>query len=165
MSLFESDEYQWRETYFILFDEAHQPSAKKLEQALRGLDSRYVVQDVRADEQGRFESLTLHAPDDYSAMDISLVRGDEVVEQTNELMKELLRNATSSQEKQRIRQLNRYRTRYDIYHFEQLVFVGRAEGDEDLDDFMDPGAVLTVMQKIAELCRGVIVDPQAYTLI
>ena len=30
---------------------------------------------------------------------------------------------------------------------------------------MDPGAVLTVMQEIAELCHGVIVDPQAYTII
>lgn len=165
MSLFENDEYQWRETYFILFDEAQQPSARQLEQALRRLDPRYEVRDVRADENGRFESLTLIAPDDYSAMDISLVRGDEVVEQTNELMKELLKNASSPKEKQHIRDLSRYRTRYDVYHFEQLIFVGREDGDDDMDDFMDPGAVLTVMQEIAELCRGVIVDPQAYTII
>ncbi len=165
MSLFENDQYQWRETYFILFDEANQPSAQKLERALRRLDPRYVVRDVRADDEARFESLTLEAPDDYSAMDISLVRGEEVVEQTNELMKELLQNAASAQQKQRIRHLNKHRCRYDIYHFEQLVFVGRDEQDEDGDDFMDPGAVLTVMQEIAELCDGVIVDPQAYTLI
>jgi hypothetical protein len=164
MSLFENDEYQWRETYFILFREADQPTARKMEQSLKRLDARYAIRDVRADEAGRFESLTLEAPDDYSAMDISLVRGDEVVEQTSELMKELLQNATSAEEKKSIRQLDQYRCRYDIYHFEQLVFVGSEDGDDD-NDFMDPGAVLTVMQKIAALCHGVIVDPQAYTII
>jgi hypothetical protein len=165
MSLFENDEYQWRETYFILFREQDQPTAARMEQALKRIDPRYVVRDVRADEQQRFESLTLEAPDDYSAMDVSLVCGDEVVEQTAELMKELLRSATTAEEKKRIRQLEEYRCRYDIYHFEQLVFVGREEDDDESDDFLDPGAVLTVMQKIAELCHGVVIDPQSYTIL
>jgi hypothetical protein len=165
MSLFENDAYQWRETYFILFREEHQPTTQQIEKALKRLDARYHVYDVRSDESGRFESLTLEAPDDYSAMDITLVRGDEVVEQTMELMKELLRNAGSADERKHIRQLDKYRCRYDVYHFEQLVFVGREADDEDGDDFMDPGAVLIVMQKIAELCHGVVVDPQANSII
>jgi hypothetical protein len=165
MSLFENDEYQWRETFFVLFREQDQPTAAQMEQSLRQIDPRYVVRDVRADDQQRFESLTLEAPDDYSAMDVSLVIGDEVVEQTSQLMKELLQNATSTDEKKRIRQLDQYRCRYDIYHFEQLVFVGREEDDDESDDFLDPGAVLTVMQKIAELCRGVVIDPQSYTIL
>jgi hypothetical protein len=165
MSLFENDAYQWRETYFILFRDENQPTAQQVERALKKLDSRYVVRDVRADESGRFESLTLEAPDDYAAMDLSLVRGDEVVEQTTELMKDLLRNAASADEKKRIRQLDQYRCRYDVYHFEQLVFVGREPDDDEGDDFMDPGAVLIVMQKVAELCQGVVVDPQANSVI
>jgi hypothetical protein len=165
MSLFENEEYQWRETYFILFREENQPTAAKVEKALRGIDSRYVVRDVRADEQNRFESLTLEAPDDYSAMDVTLVSGEEVVEQTADLMKDLLRNASSADEKKRIRQLEQHHCRYDIYHFEQLVFVGRESEDDDSDELLDPGAVLTVMQKIAELCRGVVIDPQTHTIL
>jgi hypothetical protein len=167
MSLFENDEYQWRETYFILFREPQQLTAARMEQELKQIDPRYIVRDVRASESGGLESVTVEAPDDYSAMDISLVRGEEVDEQTHELVKELLRNATSAREKEQIRQLKQYHCRYDVYHFEQLVFVGREDedGDGEGDDFMDPGAVLTVMQKIAELCDGIVVDPQTYTIL
>jgi hypothetical protein len=165
MSLFESDEYQWRETFFVLFRPEAHPKADDVQKALQRLDPRYVVRDVRADEQGRLESLTLESPDDYSAMDISLIQGDEVTEQTEGIKSELLKSATSAAEKQRVRQLDQLTCRFDIYHFEQLVFVGRSEDDEDADDFLDPGAVLTVMQKIAQLCQGVVVDPQANTLL
>ncbi len=165
MSLFENESYQWRETYFILLRDENQPSAQDVQAALQQLDPRFQLRDLRADENGRFESLTLEAPDDYSAMDISLVRGDEVVEQTNEIKAELLKSAASAEEKKLIRQLGDYRCRFDIYHFEQLVFVGRESSDDEGDDFLDPGAVLTVMQKIAQLCHGVIVDPQANCLI
>lgn len=166
MSLFENEEYQWRETFFILFRAEDQPQAVDVQRTLERLDPRFVVRDVRSDEQGRLESLTLESPDDYSAMDISLVKGEEVTEQIDEIKSELLKSAGSASEKQRVRELGQFTCRFDIYHFEQLVFVGRAEGDdEDADDFLDPGAVLTVMQKIAQLCRGVVVDPQANTLL
>ena len=164
MSLFENDEYQWRETYFILFDEAKRPLATEMQRRLKKLDPRYEVRDVRADEQGRFESLTLFSPDDYAAMDISFLCGDEVVEQTAALIGELLKVASGDDEKRRIRQLAQRRCRFDVYHFEQLVFVGR-ESDEDEDDFMDPGALLIVMEKIAKLCDGVVVDPQANAIL
>lgn len=164
MSLFENDEYQWRETYFILFDEAKRPLATEMQRRLKKLDPRYEVRNVRADEQGRFESLTLFSPDDYAAMDISFLCGDEVVEQTAALIGELLKVASGEEEKRRIRQLAQRRCRFDVYHFEQLVFVGR-ESDEDEDDFMDPGALLIVMEKIAKLCDGVVVDPQANAIL
>jgi hypothetical protein len=136
MSLFENEEYQWRETFFILFRPDDLPQADKVQRSLQQLDPRFVVRDVRADEQGRLESLTLESPDDYSAMDISLVKGDEVTEQLDEIKSELLKNAVSATEKQRVRELAQFTCRFDIYHFEQLVFVGRTdEDDEDADDF------------------------------
>ena len=114
--------------------------------------------------KGRFESLTLVAADDYAAMDISFVTGDEVTEQTAELTSELMKGAFSDDERAVIQQLGNCRCRFDVYHFEQLVFVGRdSEGEED--DFMDPGALLSVMEKIASLCKGVVVDPQANTIL
>ena len=164
MSLFENDEYQWRETYFILFDETRRPLALEIQRSLKRLDPRYEIHDVRADQQGRFESLTLLSPDDYAAMDISFVSGDEVVEQTALLIGELLKTASHQEEKRRIRELSRFHCRFDVYHFEQLVFVGR-ENEEDEDDFMDPGALLMVMDKIAKLCHGVVIDPQANAIL
>lgn len=164
MSLFENDEYQWRETYFILFRDDKHPSADDVRKTLQRLNSRYLIRDVRADEDGRFETLTLESPDDYAGMDISLVRGDEVVEQTAELAKELLKSATTADQKQQIRALTTYRSRFDVYHFEQLLFVGR-EDDNDEDEYMDPGALLSVMERIAALCQGIIVDPQANVIL
>ena len=75
-----------------------------------------------------------------------------------------IEGAFSDEERSVIRQLSDYRCRFDVYHFEQLVFVGRDSEGED-DDFMDPGALLTVMEKIASLCEGVVVDPQANTIL
>jgi hypothetical protein len=165
MSLFENDAYQWRETFFILFRDEHQPLAADVKKALRRIDGRFEIRDIKSDEAGRLESLTVECPDDYSAMDISLVRGDEVPEQTAELTAELLKSASTAEEKKLIKQLLDYRCRYDIYHFEQLVFVGRSDEDEENDDFMDPGAVLAVMQKLAQMCHGIAVDPQANAII
>lgn len=164
MSLFENEEYQWRETYFILFEDENRPQADQVNDALKEVDSRYEVRDVRADDEGRFESLTLVSPDDYAAMDISFVTGDEVVEQTSELVNELLKATFTEDEKSAIRSLGDCRCRFDVYHFEQLTFVGR-DGESEEDDFMDPGALLTVMERIAELCDGVVIDPQANTIL
>ncbi len=164
MSLFENDEYQWRETYFILFEEENRPPAEKVEKALKKLDPRYEVQNVLSDDEGRFEALTLVSPDDYAAMDISFVTGEEVVEQTAELINELLKAAFTDEEKDTIRTLADCRCRFDVYHFEQLTFVGRDTESEE-DDFMDPGALLSVMERIAELCGGVVIDPQANTIL
>ncbi len=165
MSLFENDEYQWRETYFILFPQEKLPAAEIVVKTLQRMNSRYQIRDPRADESGRLESLTLESPDDYSALDLSLVRGEEVAEQLADLIKDLLRSASSSREKQRIRDLAKLDCRFDVYHFEQLVFTGRDEEDDGEDDFMDPGALLAVMERIADLCGGVIIDPQANVIL
>jgi hypothetical protein len=34
MSMFENDQYRWRETYFVLFDSSRTPSLKKIEETL-----------------------------------------------------------------------------------------------------------------------------------
>ncbi len=162
MSLFENDEYQWRETYFILFRESDRPAAADVERELRQLDSRYQVRDLRADQQGRFESLTLVSPDDYAAMDITLLAGEDVVQQTEELLPDLRLSAVTKQEKAALQKLPRCECRFEVYHFEQLTFVG---GDEGEDDCLDPGALLIVMETLASLCAGTVIDPQANSII
>lgn len=161
MSLFENDEYRWRDTYFVLFHEADRPTADVTLQAFETLGPRYSVQDVRYDDQQRFESLTLLAPDDFSAMDISYIFGEEVVEQVQTLVEEMGIGQQSKDEAKRFKRIEGCTARFDIYHFEQ---VGVGEDDDD-EGFFDPGTLLIVLHCLAKLCKGIGIDPQTGTVV
>jgi hypothetical protein len=160
MSLFGSERYQWRETYLILFDGSRRPSAAQVGAVIEKLGRQYQVKDVREDGEGCFDSLTLISPDDYAAMDISFVSGDEVIEQTEELLNDLKLTATSAAEKATLRRLAEFTARFDIYHFEEVVL---AAGEEN--EFMDPGCLLQVMEELTEMVDGIAVDPAAGALL
>src|SRR5438105_2324450 len=98
MSTFERDEFKWRETYFVMFDACQRPSLKKVERVLKGLSDRFQLTNGTADEDGRFESVTLLSPDDYAALDISYESGEEVLEQVAALYDELKSSATDQAE-------------------------------------------------------------------
>ena len=164
MSLFENDEYQWRETYFVLFDAARRPTLEALQDLLQTLNANYDLQDARADDKGLFESLTLLSRNDYAAMDLSCVSGEDVREQVIDLAKELASTA-GPDELEVINKIPACSARMEVYHFEQLVFVGSSGEDDEPDDFMDPGALLVVLERIAELCHGIVVDPQANSIL
>jgi len=87
MSMFESDSFQWRETYFVLFDSAKRPTLKKMVATLQELGGQFQLNSSQGDDDGMFESLTLLAPDDFAALDISYVEGEEVTEQGAALKK------------------------------------------------------------------------------
>jgi len=161
MSLFENDQYRWRDTYFVLFREQDRPSAEATLQAFETLGPRYSVQDVRCNDQQRLESLTLLSPDDFAAMDISYISGEEVVEQVENLAEEMGLGQTAQEEAQRLKTLKDCNARFDIYHFEQVVM---SEDDED-EGFFDPGALLIVLQCLAKLCNGTGIDPQTGTIV
>src|SRR5437868_5643846 len=97
MSTFESQEYRWRETYFVLFDSCRRPSLDDVEKSLKKLNSRFEMVNVEADENGNFESLTVRSPQDYAAMDISYETGDEVKEQVAMLGQELKSQVDASE--------------------------------------------------------------------
>jgi hypothetical protein len=154
MSLFEDDQYRWRETYFVLFNQRRRPSAETVRLALSKLGDRYVVGDVRLDEQGQLESLTVYSPSDFSAMDISYIQGEEVGMQVAELQQEMRAATLTKDDLAKLARLPECNARFDIFHFEQVV------GDAGDDEFLDPGALLVVLEKLGELCQGVSVDPQ-----
>ena len=81
MSLFENDEYRWRETYFVLMEARCRPVGDVIREALRKENRRYEISDARLSPDGQFESLTLYSPDDNAAMDITYIDGEEVAEQ------------------------------------------------------------------------------------
>ena len=164
MSLFENDEYQWRETYFVLFDRNQRPNAAQLQQLLSSLDKGYEVRDLRSNEEGVFESVTLISKDDYAAMDLTCVSSDEICDQIKELAEELSELA-GPDEIERVKKIATCTARLEVYHFEQMVFVGSSGPDDEPDDFMDPGSLLLVLDRIAELCDGIVVDPQSNSLM
>ena len=162
MSLFASDKFRWRETYFVLFDRHSRPSLAALEDALVGLGAGYQITDVSVDEEGQVESLTIVSDSDFAGMDISYVVGEEVEEQIAELRTQLEDAELTDEERAKLQQISQYDARFDIYHFEQIV-----DGDayDDADEFLDPGSLLAVLERLAELCGGVGVDPQSGTLM
>lgn len=164
MSLFENEEYQWRETYFVLFDEARRPKAVSLVKTLEKAGKCLEVSNVREDADGLIESLTVRSPDDYAAMDISYVSGDEVVEQVAELADELQGMGDSPAQQTLLSRLCNCSGRLDIYHFEQTVGA-EVEQQDDETELMDPGALLTILDHLATLCSGVVIDPQTGILL
>ncbi len=162
MSLFENPEYQWRETFFVLFDQKNRPSAQSVQTSLESLGGRIQLSHMQADEDGNFESVTIHAPDDFAAMDIVCIVGEEVAEQVPELLKELRRNAVSTEEVEQLGEIAGCDGRLDIFHFEQHAI---SMDDEDGPDSLDPGGLLLVLERLGDLCEGVAVDPQSSSIL
>ena len=162
MSTFERDEFNWRETYFVMFDSAKRPTLKTVERVLRDLSDRFELSNNRADEDGRFESITVMSPDDYAALDISYESGEEVLEQGAVLEQEMKSSATDEQERARLARLPKCDARFDLLHFEQVT---DDEPEDEADEMLDPSALLIVLDALVELTGGVGVDPQSGTLL
>lgn len=155
MSMFENPGYRWRETYLVMFHSQNRPKAKKVEQVLRRLDSRYQLSNVRATAEGDFESLTLISPDDYAALDVCFVEGEDVAEQAMELQKDIKPDELSRSARVKLKELPRFDARFDVLHFEQIAL------EEDDDEMLDPGSLLLVLSALARLTKGVALDPQS----
>lgn len=160
MSMFEDPGYRWRETYLVMFHSQHRPKTKKLEQVLRRLDSRYRLSNIRSTPEGDFESLTLISPDDYAALDICFVEGDDVADQAAELQKEIKPDDLPRSARDKLKQLQQFDARFDVLHFEQIA----SDDDED-DEMLDPGSLLLVLAALAKLTKGVAIDPQSGAIL
>lgn len=162
MSLFENDQYTWRETYFVLLEESNRPTADQVRQALEELGPRYQLENITANEAGQCESLTLLSPDDYAAMDITYVTGNDVQEQMEEVMSQVRSSPLCEDPEATLARLSRCNARFDLYHFEQIVYESL---DDDADEFLDPGALLVVLEQLASICQGVGFDPASGTVM
>jgi len=162
MSMFENDQFCWRETYFVLFQSAKRPTLKKVQKTLGTLDPHYVLANAEADERGRFESVTVLAPDDFAALDISYVEGEEVLEQAAGLLKEIKTSECRAEDRARLEKVGKANARFDVLHFEQIV---DAEGDDDAEGMLDPSTLLLVLDALTKLTDGVAIDPQSGGLV
>ncbi len=160
MSLFGDRNYQYRDTYFVLFNRIHRPSETKLKAILHELGAKFETSELRHND-GHVESLTLIDPQDYSAMDIAYVEGDDVTSQIDEIREEFRAITVRGEDVDKLKRLKDFDARFDIFHFEQVV--DEAEGDDE--EYVDPGGLLLVMEKLVQLCHGVGYDPQSQSLI
>jgi hypothetical protein len=162
MSMFESGNYRWRETCFVLFDVANRPSLEKMHRVLSSINEQYVLTNLSADEQAFFDSMSILSPEDFSALDICYVEGDEVIEQTAELAKEMDPVACAESLPEGIERIKKYTARFDVLHFEQTAL---SDGQEDEDAMLDPSTLLLVLATLAKMTGGVAVDPQSGSII
>jgi len=160
MSMFENGQYQWRETYFVLFPRDRRPKLKTVQKAILSLHQHLTLTNLNANDDGCLESLTVLAPDDFAALDISYLAGEEVLEQVNELVDEIEPSCCGENEAARLDELRCCDARLDIFHFEQLVDV-----DQEGDEMFDPSSLLVVLEKLAEVTKGISVDPQGGAML
>lgn len=161
MSLFADSRYQWRETYFILFDRSHRPQAADVQRALDELGPRLEIHEIAADEEGLLESVTVLSHADAAGMDVTYVEGDEVKEHIMELRKEWRSKRPDAKEQPHIARALKANARYDVYHFEEISDFP----DEEDEGPLDPGTLLLVLNRLAKLCHGEAFDPQTGELL
>ena len=161
MSMFENGQYRWRETYFVLFDSSRRPTLETLQRVLSGVNNRFTLTNLNADESGRAESLTILSPDDFAALDVCYLEGEEVLEQGAILADEMETPACKPEERSKLGHIRKCNGRFDVLHFEQVVDFG----DDETDEMLDPTALLVVLDALVELTDGMAVDPQAGTML
>jgi hypothetical protein len=158
VSLFENDSYVYRDTFFILFENHNRPSGTTVKTVIEQIAENYELNNLR-EVDGKFESVTIICPHDSSAMEISYVGGEEVVEQVDNLREEFLSMTLTAEEHEKLRSLSKSNARFDIYHFE------RQQGSEEDGEMLDPGGLLLIMERIANVCEGIGLDPQSNSLL
>lgn len=159
MSLFENEQYEYTDTFFVFFKRENLPAVDAITDAIKELGDRY--------EQGKlslrddaFESMTVLSPQDFSAMDIVLDMNAEVAAQIEEMMGEFRTLTLTGDDQEKLKRFKECDARFDLFHFEKQV-----AGNSDPDAFIDPGGLLIVLEKLRALCDGVGIDPQSQMLL
>lgn len=153
MSLFENSLYEYCDTFFVFLQAKNMPTAKAIEASLAELGSRYIVENVK-EADGKFISATVRSPADFSGMDLTYVTGEEVADQMKTLGEELRHMTLHGGEQDTLTRMLKSTARYDVFHFEE-------KNANNEDEFLDPGGLLLVLQKIAATCDGISYDPQS----
>ena len=130
--------------------------------ALSALNKRFQLTNLSADDEGRIDSLTLISPDDFAALDICYIDGEEALEQAVAVVDDLKKNGDEFPPPVPWGTITKYDGRLDVLHFEQ---VPEDEGEDDADEMLDPSALLVVLNALAKLTGGVAIDPQAGTFL
>jgi hypothetical protein len=176
------DDLLWLETYFIVFPSNRRPTLQQVESALSEAGPRLVIENLEADDDGLFASLLVQSPEDHAAVEISYETGEAVIEQNLEWAKQLQKQLSPKH----LQQMITADARLDVAHFERVEagslskkksapreeefavtnFDDDFHEDDDFDDeaameIFDPTCLLTVVEALSKLTRGLAFDPAA----
>jgi len=155
MTVESDDQLEWRDTYFILFDQSDRPTLTQVEAAITEASQSLKLENLEADEDGMFESLLVQAPQDNAALEISYETGEAVVAQSTDLAKQLKGELNAKQ----LAKMLKANARLDVMLFERV----RSDGFDDEDDWetgsLDPSSLLNVVEALAKLTGGLPIDP------
>jgi hypothetical protein len=174
------DDLLWLETYFIVFPSERRPTLQQVESALAEAGPRLLIENLEADDDGLFASLLVQSPEDHAAVEISYETGEAVIEQNLEWAKQLQKQLSPKH----LQQMITADARLDVAHFERVEagsvsakkaapqqdefadFDDDFSGDDDFDEeaameIFDPTCLLTVVEALSKLTRGLAFDPAA----
>ena len=161
----DEDELEWRDTYFILFNQSDRPTLTQVESAISGAARRLKLEHLEADDDGMFESVLVQAPQDNAALEISYETGDAVVAQSADLAKQL----KGELDKKQLAQMLRADARLDVMLFERVRASEWGSEDGDDDDWetgsLDPSSLLNVVEALAKLTGGLPIDPASGAIL
>jgi hypothetical protein len=151
------DQLEWRDTYFVLFQQTDRPTLTQVEAAITESSRRLKLEHLEADEDGMFESVLVQAPQDNAALEISYERGDAVSQQSTEFAQQLKDELSPKQ----LKLMLKSDARLDIMLFERVQ--GDFSDDEDDDEWeggsLDPSSLLNVVGALAKLTGGLPINP------
>jgi hypothetical protein len=159
------EQLEWRDTYFILFQQADRPTLTQVEAAITESSRRLKLENLEADDDGLFESVLVQAPQDNAALEISYETGDAVIQQSADLAKQLKDELKGNQ----LKQMLKADARLDVMLFERVQDESFAGGDEDDDEWqagsLDPSSLLNVVEALARLTGGLPIDPASGAIL
>jgi hypothetical protein len=163
MDVPDEDQLEWRDTYFILFDQSDRPTLTQVEAAISESSRRLKLENLEADDDGMFESVLVHAPQDNAALEISYETGEAVVAQSADLAKQL----KGELDKKQLAKMLHANARLDVMLFERIHL--DAMDGEDEDDWetgaLDPSSLLNVVDALAKLTGGLPIDPASGAIL
>jgi hypothetical protein len=159
----DGDQLEWRDTYFILFQQSARPTLTQVEAAITESAHKLRLENLEADDDGMFESVVVQAPQDNAALEISYETGDAVVQQSADLAK-LLKDDLKAKQLQRMLKAD---ARLDVMLFER---VQDSFGDDDDEEeweggSLDPSSLLNVVGALAKLTGGLPIDPASGAIL
>jgi hypothetical protein len=133
------------------------------------------LENLSANDDGLFESVLVESPEDHAAVEISYEASESVSEQNLDWAKQLQTQLSPTQ----LQQLVAADARLDVAHFERVQsgassskkpspqqgdFPDDEFGDDDFDEeaameVFDPTCLLTVVEALSGLTKGLTFDP------
>jgi|SRR4051794_1567358 hypothetical protein len=156
------DQLEWRDTYFVLFQQPDRPTLTQVEAAITESSNRLKLENLEADEDGMFESVLVQVPQDNAALEISYERGEAVIQQSSELAKQLKDELDPKQ----LKQMLKSDARLDVMLFERVRGDSPDADDDDWESgSLDPSSLLGVVEALTKLTHGLPIDPASGAIL